>query len=156
MYRIFTIIILLYHMASFSAYAHEVSDLEVGGLEGQWRTVRHGALVEIADCGNGTPCATLFWADPALSGDNKYDARNRNVDLRNRPLLGVPIFWGFTPSKAGWRQGRLYNPDDGKTFRAFLRPLSGTELKVTGCLGPFCRSQIWKRVDTQKSKQNKQ
>lgn len=151
MYRILSIIILLYHLASYSAYANEVSD-----LEGRWQTVRHGALVEIADCGNGTPCATLSWADPALLGDVKYDIRNRNKDLRNRPLIGVPIFWGFTPSNNGWGRGRLYNPDDGKTFRAFLRPLSTTELRVTGCLGPFCRSQTWVRVDTQKTSFDKQ
>ncbi|MBL4869860.1 MAG: DUF2147 domain-containing protein [Robiginitomaculum sp.] len=151
MYRILTILILLHHMTSYSAYANEVGD-----LEGRWRTVRHGALVEITDCGNGTPCATLFWANPTLLGDVKYDDRNRNKDLRNRPLIGVPIFWGFTPSKNGWGRGRLYNPDDGKTFRAFLRPLSATELRVTGCLGPFCRSQTWLRIDTRKIQLNKQ
>jgi uncharacterized protein (DUF2147 family) len=35
--------------------------------------------------------------------------------------------------------------DDGKTFRAHLRLLSASELRVTGCLGLLCLSEVWTR-----------
>ncbi len=135
-------------LASFFTFALLAVDANAEGIDdlvGHWRTVRHGALVEIADCGNGTPCGELAWVDHATSGGHTRDARNLDPSLRDRPLIGAPILWGFVPNVDGWRDGRLYNPDDGKTFRAHLRLLSYTQLRVTGCFGPFCRSQIWIR-----------
>lgn len=120
----------------------------VGALTGLWRTARHGALVDIVDCGNATPCGALVWASAVVFEGNTHDVRNRNIELRERPLIGVPILWGFQPNEASWKSGRIYNPEDGKTFRANLQLLSNDELRVTGCFGPLCRSQIWTRSPT--------
>ncbi|NOR64298.1 MAG: DUF2147 domain-containing protein [Rhodobacteraceae bacterium] len=120
----------------------------IGALAGLWRTARHSALVEITDCGDATPCGALAWASEAVFEGNTQDIRNRNLALRERPLLGVPILWGFQRRETGWQSGRIYNPEDGKTFRANLQQLSKDELRVQGCLGPLCRSQIWTRSTT--------
>ena len=90
----------------------------VGELTGLWRGVRHGALVNIVDCGNATPCGALASVSEAVSEDNTNDVRNRNLALRERPLIGVPILWGFQRNEVGWQSGGLYNPEDGKTFRS--------------------------------------
>ena len=34
----------------------------------------------------------------------------------------------------------------GKTFAARMRLKSPNELRVTGCFGPVCRSNIWRRI----------
>lgn len=115
-------------------------------ITGTWRTVRHGALVRIGDCGNRTPCGWLVWAPETYLQGIIHDIRNRDPSKRARPLIGVPILYGFAPQPPGWRDGRLYNPDDGKTFTAHLHPLSPDRLRVTGCLGPLCRSQVWTRA----------
>lgn len=120
----------------------------LGEVAGLWRTVRHGALVEITDCGNATPCGALVWASDPVLGGNTQDVRNTNIALRDRQLIGVPIIWGFQRAEAGWVGGRIYNPEDGKTFKATLRMLSNDELRVQGCLGPLCRGQIWTRATT--------
>jgi uncharacterized protein (DUF2147 family) len=114
-------------------------------LSGHWRTSRHGALVHIGDCGNGTPCGRLAWVDERVSGGVTRDLRNQDPTLRVRGLIGLHVLWGFAAAHGGWRDGRLYNPDDGKTFRAHLSQISPTELRVTGCLGPLCRSEVWTR-----------
>jgi uncharacterized protein (DUF2147 family) len=117
--------------------------LEISGL---WRTARHDALVEITDCGDGAPCGVLVWIDPETS-DSTYDRRNPEPALRERPLLGAPILWGFEPSTDNrWTKGRLYNPEDGKTFRAKLKLMSDGRLRVKGCFGPLCRARIWTRA----------
>lgn len=118
-------------------------------LTGHWRTGRHGALVHIGDCGDSTPCGRLAWVDARVSEGVVHDVRNRDPALRGRDLLGLPVLWGFEPIHEGWRDGRLYNPDDGKTFRAHMSLLSPNELRVTGCLGPLCRSEIWTRSSTE-------
>lgn len=117
----------------------------LGDLTGHWRTGRYGALVHIADCGNGTPCGRLAWIDERVSEGVTHDVRNHDPALRGRALLGLHVLWGFVSTSAGWREGRLYNPDDGKTFRAHLSVVSPNELRVTGCLGPLCRSEVWTR-----------
>jgi uncharacterized protein (DUF2147 family) len=119
---------------------------DVAQISGVWQTVRHDALVNIADCGNATPCASLSWVSEVVSGGYDRDIRNLDPNLRDRALIGTPILWGFARTSDGWRDGNIYNPEDGKTFRAHLRLLSEDELLVEGCFGPLCRSQVWRRV----------
>ena len=107
---------------------------DLADLSGLWRTERHGALVQVVDCGDGTPCGWLVGVDATVA----------------RPLVGLPILWGFAVrpevGREDWRAGRVYNPDDGKTFPARLKMLHSAGLQVTGCLGPLCRSETWTRV----------
>jgi uncharacterized protein (DUF2147 family) len=119
----------------------------ISDITGRWRTVMHGALVDISDCGDGTPCGRLVWVDGAISDGAVADARNPDRALRARPLIGTPILWGFRHGSEGWESGRLYNPQTGQTFRSSLRAVSRGGLRVTGCLGPLCRSQVWRRAD---------
>jgi uncharacterized protein (DUF2147 family) len=127
-------------LAAGDALASDLAD-----LTGVWRDTRYGALVDIGDCGNGTPCGWLTWVDARLTEGQIQDVRNREPLLRTRGLVGLPVLWNFASGPEGWRDGRLYNPDDGKTFRAHLHLLSAGELRVTGCLGLLCRSQVWTR-----------
>jgi len=129
----------------YLSLAGDASAEEIGDLMGYWRTVRHGALVKIADCGNGTPCGELAWVSEAISEGNILDIHNPDPALRAQRLIGAPILWGFSADEDGWRNGRLYNPEDGKVFRSHLQLLSHSELQVSGCFGPFCRRQIWTR-----------
>jgi len=115
-------------------------------VEGVWVTEARDGHIEINDCGNGSPCGTLLWVDPATT-DTLLDVRNANETLRPRPLVGVPIIWGYEKGKKQWQRGRLYNPEDGKTFRSSLKRLADGTLEVKGCLGPLCRINIWTQVD---------
>lgn len=118
---------------------------DLANLTGLWRYTRYGALVDIGNCGNGTPCGWLTRVDARLTEGQTQDVRNRDPLLRTRTLVGLPVLWNFASSPEGWRDGRLYNPDDGKTFRAHLRLMSASELRVTGCVGQLCRSEVWTR-----------
>ncbi|KAF0182173.1 MAG: hypothetical protein FD124_914 [Alphaproteobacteria bacterium] len=124
----------------------------VAGVTGRWRTERHGALVDIQECSDRSPCGVLAWAAPATTRGVVTDQRNPDRSLRRRPLIGLPILWGLTPAKAGWEDGRLYNPDTGQTFRSSLRLTSARQLHVTGCLGPLCRTEVWTRVTPSQQK----
>lgn len=113
--------------------------LDVYGL---WLTEAKDGHVEITDCGDGTPCGHLVWVDPE-KGPTERDERNRNVTLRDRPLIGVPIVWNYSARRGAWRGGRIYNPEDGKTFRSSMRRLANGTLQVKGCIGPACITNIW-------------
>ena len=120
------------------------SDVQSNML-GIWETPDGDARIEIADCGDGTPCGDLVWVDPA-SADAQTDINNPKKALRDRPLLGIRMVWGFKLRGDKWRSGKVYDPESGRTYRAELTLVSANQLKLKGCFGPICRSQIWTRA----------
>jgi uncharacterized protein (DUF2147 family) len=117
-----------------------------GGVVGDWLSRDGDAVVRIAPCGE-TVCGTFVWLrdaiDPA-TGRPEIDAHNPNPALRGRRILGLTFLAGFKPAGGGrWTDGRVYDPESGHTYRAKLSPAPDGRLKLEGCLGPFCRGQIW-------------
>jgi uncharacterized protein (DUF2147 family) len=138
------LVLSLFFLASLTAANGQNAQYPVG----RWRTQMQGALVDIKTCVDNSPCGVLAWVDQSISHGITTDIRNPNPALRSRPLIGVPIVWGLRRAGDGWEGGRVYNPETGQTFRSSMRPISDRRLRVTGCWGPLCRSEIWVRVDT--------
>lgn len=130
-------------ITALCSYTACASSLDVYGL---WLTEAKDGHVEIIDCGDGTPCGNLVWIDP-LKAPTERDTRNRNTARQNRPLIGVPIVWDYVARRGEWREGRIYNPEDGKTFGSSMRRLENGTLRVKGCLGPICITNIWTPLD---------
>ena len=122
---------------------------EMGGVIGTWITQDEDAKIEIADCGDGTPCGKIVWVAPNVPGGG-LDQNNPDATLRTRSLIGVKIIWGYAAKNQAWKHGQIYNPQDGKTFRSSLKLASQDQLIVKGCLGPLCRSNVWTRSHPQK------
>lgn len=133
-------------MLAVPVFAHA----EAFDVYGRWLTQAGDAHIDVTDCGDGTPCGALAWVDPKTT-DIDRDARNANASLRERPLIGVPIVWGYARGKKDWRGGRIYNPEDGKTFNSKMRLQENGMLRVQGCLGPICITNIWTPVPKQPS-----
>jgi len=99
--------------------------------EGLWVN-NNGWVVEVAPCDQGM-CGTVVAVG---GGENarRFDDRNADPALRTRPLCGIHMFGGFesagTPGE--WEGGWVYNPQDGKTYKANLEPGGGDTLEVRG------------------------
>lgn len=130
---------------------------QAGGADvyGLWLSEAKDGHIRIIDCGDGTPCGYLTWAEPQKAGAMLLDVNNRDTALRERPLIGIPIIWGFRSAKNGWKGGRIYNPEDGKTFRASVSRQSAETLILKGCLGPLCITNVWSRLPEPNSPENK-
>jgi len=118
------------------------------GVLGRWATPGLNAIVELAPCAGATTlCGTIRWLWEAVDakGRPRLDAQNEDVGLRSRPLVGLPILSGLTLSGGGW-SGSIYNPEDGKTYRASLRRTSADTLVVEGCVLFICQKQIWRKA----------
>ena len=102
----------------------------------------------MADCGDGTPCGTLVWALSDQDTDTPLDIHNKDSTLRGRSLTGLEIVYGFKLKKDRWRSGKIYNPQDGKTYGSSMRLLDNGNLEVKGCVGPICKTQIWTMIKT--------
>jgi|SRR6185295_16430720 len=71
-------------------------------------------------------------------------------DKHNQPIVGMVILTGLTVKEHQWDNGRIINPENGKTYRCAIRAVeNGEKLNVRGYMGlPLLgRSQIWERVD---------
>ena len=117
-------------------------DLDVSG---HWLTADHSSTVEIRDCGDGTPCGVVVAVDPHKGG-LEVDHHNRSKDLKGRAMIGATVLAGFQGDGEAWHAGHIYNPHDGRTYRASLHLMSKDRLAVSGCLGPICKKLIWERV----------
>ncbi|MGC1465421.1 MAG: DUF2147 domain-containing protein [Pseudolabrys sp.] len=119
---------------------------------GKWYTAENRAQVRIVPCGHNNLCGDIVWLkeskDPQ-TGKPKTDINNPDSAKRNRPLIGVRIVLGLTPSNTPdkW-QGQVYNADDGRTYNGYLTMTSANTLKLQGCVlgGIFCKSQDWTRA----------
>ncbi|WP_296719350.1 DUF2147 domain-containing protein [Erythrobacter sp.] len=119
-------------------------------VAGRWVTAEKDAVVAIKPCGRAasdkTVCGTVDkFLVPPPDGLDQRDINNPDPALRKRRLLGLPILSGFTADGDLWR-GRIYDPKSGKSYRSVIRRKGANVLEVKGCIGPFCQTQVWKRV----------
>jgi uncharacterized protein (DUF2147 family) len=109
-------------------------------ITGRWLSEGGKALVELGQCG-GAVCGRIVRVLVPASGATT-DRNNPDPKLRTRPLAGLTILSGFTDAGSVWK-GRIYDPESGRIYRSELERRDGT-LRVKGCLGPFCRTQVWR------------
>jgi len=118
-------------------------------ISGVWLTEAQTAHVEIADCGDGTPCGTLVWVESDEDIATLLDEYNKDPELAKLPLIGSKMLYGFKAKKSQFKGGKIYNAADGKTYGSALKRLDANTLQVKGCVGPLCQKQIWTRITPQ-------
>ena len=72
-----------------------------------------------------------FYDAPPADG---IDAQNPDPQLQGRSLLGADFILNFRFDGRKWKDGRIYNPENGKQYKADLELKDGV-LKVRGWLG---------------------
>lgn len=119
--------------------------LAADSINGRWVTEDRDAIVEIKRCGNVT-CGTIarFLVTPP-DGLDQRDINNPTPRLRTRRLLGLPILTNFREESDLWR-GRIYDPNDGRSYRSVIRRTGPNTIEVRGCIGPFCQAQTWRKA----------
>lgn len=114
-------------------------------VTGRWVTAEKDAVVVINACGKAM-CGTIdrFLVAPPHGLDQR-DVNNPEPNLRTRRLLGLTILSSFVADGEVWR-GRIYDPKNGKSYRSIIRRKGANVLEVKGCIGPFCQTQVWRKV----------
>jgi len=110
------------------------------GITGDWLVQDRTAIVRIAPCG-ASLCGSIVRLLVQKPNMPKTDVNNPDPALRNRPFVGLRILSGFSGSGDRWSNGRIYDPNSGKTYRSKLRLNADGSLGVSGCIAVFCRTQ---------------
>lgn len=139
------IIALAFSALAFTAQAQNASPV------GKWQTEGGRSHVEIAPCNQDKLCGRIVWLKEPNDegGQPKKDKNNEKAELRERGLVGLNMLEGFVRAGEGeWTGGKIYNPEDGKTYNANMTLQDANTLRVRGYVGVplFGKSQTWTRV----------
>jgi uncharacterized protein (DUF2147 family) len=115
---------------------------------GVWLTQDGDAHIKFASCGQAY-CGSVVWLRDPLDPDTRkpiLDKNNPDPGKRRRPVLGITIGLNFKAAEGGKYVGQFYNSDDGQTYNGNVARTGPSTLKVEGCLGALCQSQVWTKV----------
>ena len=104
--------------------------------------------IEISDCGDGSPCGTVVWIDPASLAEGETP-ETITSEATGEPIMGMTMLWEFERGKKDWRKGKIYSPKADKTYASRLMRLDNGDLEVKGCIGFICQTQLWTSIQQQ-------
>lgn len=119
---------------------------------GIWLTDNGKSQIEITKTSNGQYVGRIIWLNEPLdeNGKPKLDKENPDAKLKTQPILGMQLLKGFTydANKKEWSGGTIYDPDNGKTYTAFMRLDGNNSLVLRGFvmgMRMLGRNTIWTR-----------
>jgi uncharacterized protein (DUF2147 family) len=129
---------------------------------GFWETERQESgwsHIEIYEAGGKVHGRIVWLSNPVydeddpggMAGQPVVDRNNPNESLRDRPLLGLELMRDFNHNgKNKWEDGRIYDPEDSKTYRCKLTLKDKNTLELFGYVKvgfvKLGRDTIWLRV----------
>lgn len=138
--------------------------IDPSAILGTWSTEdRYGnrdSIVEIAQNGEEY-VGRVVWVkfdvypddDPrGMGGRPLVDRENPDPELRDRPILGIPIVRWLRFERSEWLDGRLYSPRQGTSYAAKAWLENADTLKVRGYIGTpfFGKTVTWFRANVPK------
>jgi len=124
---------------------------------GTWFNQKQDAKIEIFPCSSDY-CGKIVWLKepvyPAGSKDGepgtpKLDFKNPDPARQKTPLLGLQIMQGLQFSGGNlWKNGKIYDPDSGKTYSSKATLVSHDQLDLRGFVGVSLlgRTERWRRA----------
>ena len=93
---------------------------------------------------NGKYIGTLVWTSIAGAKDEK----NPDDSLKKRTLKGVVILKDMTYDNGIWKNGTIYDPESGNTYKATIKLKSDGNLTLRGYIGvpALGRNSVWTRT----------
>jgi len=113
-------------------------------IVGSWMTADKAVIVQIMKTGNKY-VGKIVWGKQK----NRKDFKNPDASKRNKYLLNSLILTNFDhEGENDYTNGKIYDPNTGKTYSSNLTLVNKNKLKVQGYVGMtmFGRSSHWTRV----------
>ena len=127
---------------------------DAAAVTGTWVTPEGRSRIAITES-DGKYCGKIVWLkeynyseDEEDAGQPRRDKNNPDPAKRDRPIFGLPLLNGFEYAGDGvWRNGTIYNPENGKTYKCKLTLTGKNTLHARGYVGISIlgRTSVWKR-----------
>jgi uncharacterized protein (DUF2147 family) len=121
---------------------------EENDVAGLWWTPKKDAKIRIFKRA-GKYYGKIAWLLPADKG--KLDVKNPDKKKRHIKIMGSELFFGFKfDGKDTWKDGKVYNAQDGGTYSAYMKMKDPDTLIFSGFfITPLLgRSETFKRADS--------
>ena len=131
-------------LVSINLFAQKESD-----IEGTWIPSSGKANVRIYKSGDHFYGAIIFLKEPidSVTHKPKVDKNNPDKSKRNTPLMGYLLLKNFIFDDGIWKDGTIYDPENGKTYSCKITMKDKNTLDVRGFIGISLigRTDVWKR-----------
>jgi uncharacterized protein (DUF2147 family) len=118
-------------------------------IVGTWLTNgKDPAKIQIYRSGDKYFGKIIWLKFPDENGKPKVDKFNPDETKRSQPIIGLPLLNGFRfNGEDEWEDGKIYDPESGKTYSCYLTFKDRNTLKVRGYVGISLlgRTEYWTR-----------
>ena len=112
------------------------------------------SIISIREC-DAKLCGVMehIFAEEGEDPLGILDTNNPEKDLRTRPLIGIRLLDSFNPfpKKGIYKDGLIYDPRSGKSYKGKLSLIDEFTLKVEGCIAFLCQGVQWDALDVKVS-----
>ncbi len=123
---------------------------DADAIIGTWINASGKGHIQIYKQGNKYYGKLVWLKEPNdEKGNPRVDAKNPDAAQRTKPLLGSIILRDFVFDDDEWNSGRIYDPQNGKDYKCFLRLKDAKTLSVRGYIGVSLlgRTETWTRIN---------
>lgn len=118
-------------------------------IVGTYKAVHDGkeSKVKIFKYQNGYR-AQVCWLKETKNPDGsvKKDVKNPDKAKRNTPADQIVLVDKVTYEDSMWKNGKIYEPTSGRTYKVEIKFKDAKTLEVRGKLGPFGKSVYWTKI----------
>ncbi|HEY9006061.1 DUF2147 domain-containing protein [Ohtaekwangia sp.] len=117
-------------------------------IVGVWLTEDQDARVEIYKTSDKYQGKIIWLLNPndKKTGKPLLDTENKDAAKRSMPVLGLQIIRDLSFSDGQWKDGSIYDPESGKSYKAKIALADKNTLEMTGYIGMFGSTETWTRV----------
>jgi uncharacterized protein (DUF2147 family) len=116
---------------------------------GIWLTAKGKGEMQVYKEGNKYFGKIIWLAEPNdANGVPKKDKKNPDPSLQDKPLVGAVVLRNFVYDDGEWNSGRIYDPQNGKDYKCYLKLKDAKTLNVRGYIGISLlgRTEVWTKV----------
>ncbi len=140
--------LILLTISNISLFSQENNNEDITGI---WYTPEKDCKVEMF-YKDGKLFGKFVWFEEPNDekGNPITDTNNPDTSLRRQPLLNKVFLWDLVPAKKEdkWKNGKVYNPRDGRSYKAEISLPCNDTLIVRGYIGISLlgKNSVWTRV----------
>ena len=127
-----------------------IAQLKADDIVGIWLTPgKEPAKIQIYKSGEKYFGKIIWLKFPGENGKPRIDSNNPDKTKRNNQIIGLMILNEFQfDGDNEWEDGKIYDPESGKTYSCYLSLKDKNTLKVRGYIGfsLFGRTEIWTKT----------
>ncbi len=129
--------------------ATSFASLNADAIVGVWKNGTGKGHIQIFKQ-DGKYYGKIVWLkdNKDTEGKPKVDRKNTDPQKRSRPIIGMVMMRDFKYNDGEWTNGRIYNPSDGKEYKAYMKLNENNTLAVRGYMGISLlgKTDTWTRV----------